>query len=157
MASASAWLPSWFRDMAGLKPGDRLIFDGADHVVTAVVIARADRLDSRQVTMRPELGGEQVRLLQVEDLGFFEVESTDAAALDEEVAEVAGISFQRRWQAQVRTESAATGGRTRFGRGRCAWYEGDGGVVAVRVTSHDEDYALLGRPLAPARLDLRYT
>jgi hypothetical protein len=58
--------------MAGLRLGDRLILDGADHVVTAVVIGRVDRLNFRQVTMRPELGGDEVRLLQVEDLGFFE-------------------------------------------------------------------------------------
>lgn len=143
--------------MAGLKPGDRLIFDGADHVVTAVVIGRADRLNFRQVTMRPELGGDEVRLLQVEDLGFFEVESADADALDGEVVEVAGVSFERRWRAEMRTESAAAGGRTRFGRGGCAWYEGDGAAVAVRVTGYDEDYALLGRPLEPTRVDLRYT
>jgi len=143
--------------MAGLKPGDRLIFDGADHVVTAVVIGRADRLNFRQVTMRPELGGDEVRLLQVEDLGFFEVEATNAAALDGEAVEVAAISFERRWQAEVRTESAATGGRARFSRGRCAWYKSDGGAVAVRVMGHNEDYALLGRPLEPTRIDLRYT
>jgi hypothetical protein len=143
--------------MAGLRLGDRLILDGADHVVTAVVIGRVDRLNFRQVTMRPELGGDEVRLLQVEDLGFFEVEATDPAALDGEAVEVAGLSLERRWRAEVRTESAATGARTRFGRGRCAWYEGDGGAVAVRVTGHDEDYALLGRPLEPTRIDLRYT
>ena len=143
--------------MAGLRLGDRLILDGADHVVIAVVIGRADRLNFRQVTMRPELGGDEVRLLEVEDLGFFEVESTDADVLDGESVEVAGVTFERRWQAEVRTESGATGGRTRFSRGRCAWYEGDGGEVAMRVTGHDEDYALLGRPLEPTRIDVRYT
>lgn len=143
--------------MAGLKLGDRLIFDGADQVVTEVVIARADRLSFRQVTMRPELGGDEVRLLEVEDLGFFEVESANAEVLDGETVEVAGVSFKRRWRGEMRTESGATGGRTRFGRGRCAWYEGDGGEVAVRVTGHDEDYALLGKPLEPTRIDLRYT
>jgi len=139
-----------------LQPGDQLVIDGADFGVAAVLLGRADRLTFQRVTATPQLGGEQWLLLQLED-GLLEVHELAPEALEGEAVEFDGRTFALRWDSEVRTERMAEGKAVKFGRGRCAWYVADDGAVALLlVERHDRD-ALVGAPLAPSRIDLRFT
>jgi len=139
-----------------LEPGDRLIFAGADHDVSRLVIGRADRLNFQRVTIRPSLGGEPHDLLQVEGR-LLAADPLKPEDLQGEEVTIGERDLSLRWEGEVRTEVSEPQGEHRFGLGRCAYYEGDDGCVAVRVEEGDEGYAILGTPLDPARLDLRFT
>jgi len=133
-----------------LQLGDRLIIDGADCTATEVLVGRTDRLTFQKVAVRPELGGEGYSLLQVEDEGLYELSPTDPGGLDD-----SGLSLS--WDATVRTERASAGGRRKYGRGEVRWYDAEDGRVALCVDTLDDDYAVLGVPLEPARVDLSFT
>jgi len=142
--------------MPWLQPGDQLILDGADYTVSEIVIGRTDRLSFQLVEVRPSLGGESRRLLQLERRAF----AVEPAGLDEmrgEEVSLAGRTLRRRWEDQVRTEVADAQGYRRFGLGRCAYYEGDDDSVGLRIEEGDQAYALVGTLLDGSRLDLRFT
>lgn len=139
-----------------LALGDQFLFDGADWRVTAVTVARADRLSFRLLGIEPALGGEARMLLQTED-ALYEVAPVRAADLGEQVGYLNGTMVRLRWRGDCATERASAGGRRRFGRGTCAWYADDSGHVAVRLTERDADEAVMGAPLAPGRIDLSFT
>ncbi|HUS80567.1 MAG TPA: hypothetical protein VM283_04810 [Armatimonadota bacterium] len=142
---------------AWLQPGDRLILDGADHRVTECAVGRTDRLSFQRVRVRPELGGDERLLLQIEEAAPLEAEPIEAAKLEGQQVTVGEEGFALSWEGQVRTERAAAEGRGSFGRGRCSWYESGSGGVAVRVDARPEGWAVVAHPLPPSRIDLRFT
>ena len=139
-----------------LELGDQLILDDADCVVTRVLIGRTDRLTFQLVDVRPSLGGETRQLLLIERKAYA-VEPADPEALRGEEADHGDRTLRLRWESEVRTELAASEGDHSFGLGRCAYYEGQDGCVALRVAENAEDYAVVGTPLEPSRIDLRFT
>jgi len=139
-----------------LLPGDQLVIDGADFRVAAVMLGRADRLTFQRVTATPQLGGEQRILLQLED-GLLEARELAPETLSGEDAQLDGHTFALHWDSTVRTERMAEGKSVTFGRGQCAWYVADDGSVALRLVERHDSEALVGAPLAPARIDLRFT
>jgi hypothetical protein len=118
-------------DIVWLKIGDEIVLDGADHRVVEVLVCRADRESFQRVTVTPLLSGERI--------------------------EIGGRSFTLRWEGQARIERHAEGSAVSFGRGRCAWYVADDGAVATLIVQRYEQHAVLGVPLTPARIDLRFT
>lgn len=140
-----------------LAPGDRLILDDADHAVVEVTLARTDRGSVQVLRVTPELGGEPRWLLQLEDEAVLEAEETDAAALGEAEAVIGGERFERQWSGEARTERSVAGERTHFGRGPAELHRSASGAVALVISDQRAATAFVGRPLEPARLDLRFT
>lgn len=143
-------------DIVWLKIGDEIVLDGADHRVVEVLVCRADRESFQRVTVTPQLGGEARMLLQREG-PMLEATALDPAVLSGERIEIGGRSFTLRWEGQARIERHAEGSAVSFGRGRCAWYVADDGAVATLIVQRYEQYSVLGVPLTPARIDLRFT
>ena len=139
-----------------LEVGDQFILDDADYVVSRVIIGRTDRVTFQQVGIYPSLGGESRQLLQVEG-NFFAVAQVPLEDLHGEQVTVGEHTLRLRWEAEVRTEMLDAQGQHRFGLGRCAYYEGEDDSVALRVKEADEGYAVVGTPLDPSRIDLRFT
>ncbi len=139
-----------------LQLGDQLVIDDADFRVVELLLGRTDRLTFQRVTATPQLGGEQRMLLQLED-GLLEARELAPEALAGEKVKLDDRAFALRWDSEVRTERMAEGKSVKFGRGQCAWYVADDGSVALLVVErHDRD-ACVGSPLAPSRIDLRFT
>ncbi len=136
--------------------GDQLLLDGDDYQVVELLVGRTGRVTFRLATVRPSLGGPPRLLLQLDD-EVLEAHSLPPDALAGESVELEGRTLRRRWEDRLRIERGAWQGRTRFGRGRCAWYTADDGSVAVVVEERDERDAVVGAPLAPSRIDLRFT
>lgn len=139
-----------------LEVGDQFILDDADYVVSRILIGRTDRLTFQLIDVRPSLGGEPRRLLRVERR-FFAIEQVPLEDLGSEEVSIGDHTLRLRWEADVRTEVTDAEGEHQFGLGRCAYYEGEDGCVAVRVAEDDEGYAVVGTPLGPSRIDLRFT
>jgi len=139
-----------------LALGDQFLLDGVDWHVSAVTVARADRMSFRVLGVEPALGGGALLLLQTED-ALYEVAPIRGNDLGEEVGYVDSRMVRLSWRGEVATERVSDGGRRRFGRGQCAWYTDENGTVAVRITERDADEAVMGAPLAPGRIDLSFT
>jgi len=139
-----------------LEPGDRFLLDERDHIVVEALIVRANRGSLRVLTTAPELGGERRMLLQTED-DLLEAAPVDAEAFDETEGALDGRSFTLQWQDDARIERAAVDARTRFGRGECRWYAAEDDAVAVVIEDRQQREAVVGEPLAAARIDLRFT
>ena len=143
-------------DAPWLQPGDQILIDGADFRVVELLVARTDRMTFQCAIAAPQLGGEQRTLLQLEG-GLLEAHPLDPEMLSGEQVKLEDRSFALRWDSEVRTERMAEGKSVKFGRGQCAWYVADDGSVALLVVErHDRD-ACVGSPLAPSRIDLRFT
>jgi len=143
-------------DQPWLQPGDQLVLDGSDFRVVDVLLGRTERLTFQRVTATPQLGGQQRMLLQLED-GLLEAHTLAPETLSGEHVKIDDRPFVLRWDSEVRTERKAAERAVKFGRGRCAWYVADDGSVAVLVVErHDRD-AFVGAPIAPSRIDLRFT
>ena len=143
-------------DQSWLEVEDQFVLDGADYRVAGRLLARADRATFQCLTVIPQLGGEPRMLLQLEE-GVLEAREIEPEALAGPRVELDGRTFALRWDSEVRTERKAAGGPTRFGRGRCAWYAAEDGSVAVLVVERYDRDACVGAPLAPSRIDLRFT
>ena len=140
-----------------LEVGDQFILDDADYLVSRVLIARTDRLSFQLVDVRPSLGGETRQLLLIERR-VYAVEPIDFEALQGEEVSVGGRTLRLRWESELRTELADMRGTYGFALGRCAYYEGKDGSIGVRVEEAvDSWYAIVGAPLDPSRIDLRFT
>ncbi len=139
-----------------LEVGDQFILDDADYVVSQVIIGRTDRLTFQLVDVRPSLGGESQRLLQVERR-FFAVEQVPLEGLRGEEVAIGEHTLHLRWEADVRTEVTDAEREHQFGLGRCAYYESDDASVALRVEEAHDAYAVVGMPLDASRIDLRFT
>ena len=142
--------------MPWLELEDQLLLDGEDFRVIASLQGRTDRLTFQCLLAEPLLGGEGRRLLQLED-ALMEAVPIPPERLNEETTRLDERTFTLRWDDELRIERAAVGSRTRFGRGRCRWFEADDGSVAVLIEDRDGREALVGVPLARGRYDLSYT
>ena len=144
-------------DRPWLETDDELLLDGVDYRVAGRLMGRTDRLAFQWLTLQPQLGGEQRELLQTDD-AMMEAEALSPDLLDGRKVEINTRCFLLRWEGAVRTERSLPGAQPRFGSGRCAWYETEeDGAVAILIVDRHERSAILGVPMAPARIDLRFT
>ncbi len=139
-----------------LEPDDELLLDGADYRVVERLLGRTDRVTFQRLTLRRQLGGEERALLQSADV-IQEARPLPPELLDGREVEVGGRLFHLRWESTVRTERVTTGSTAKFGRGRCAWYTAEDGATAVLIVERYERTAILGVPLEPDRIDMRFT
>ena len=143
-------------DRTWLQPDDELLLDDTDYRVMSALVGRTDRLTFQRLSLVSQLGGEGRMLLQTED-AIMEAERLDPEALAGDQVELQGNIFRLRWDSDVRTTRTAPGASARFGRGRCAWYAAEDGSVAVLIVERYDREAFTGTPLAPSRIDLRFT
>lgn len=142
--------------MPWLELEDRFLLDGDDFRVITSLMGRTDRLTFQLLLVEPLLGGKGRRLLQLEE-GLMEATPISADYLKGEKVRIGDRNFVLDWDDELRIERAAVGSRTRFGRGRCRWFEADDGSVAVLIEDRDGYEALVGVPLARGRYNLSYT
>jgi hypothetical protein len=143
-------------DQTWLQLDDQLLLDDTDYRVVAVLVGRTDRLTFRRLSLLSQLRGEPRTLLQLEG-ALMEAEDLPPEALAGERVELQGRTFRLRWDSEVRTERTAADASANFGRGRCAWYAADDGSVAVLLVERYDRDAFMGAPIAPSRIDLRFT
>lgn len=143
-------------DQLWLKVDDELLLDDVDYRVVETLAGRTDRLSFQRVSIVSQLRGEERLLLQTED-EIMNASDLAPEVLSGESVELAGRAFVLRWDSEVRTERARLGGSPKFGRGRCAWYAAEDGAVAVLIVERYERVAVVAEPLAPSRIDLRFT
>lgn len=139
-----------------LELGDELLIDGVDFRVIARLLVRSDRMRLQHLALQPQLGGENRNLLQLEET-IMEAHPVEPELLEGPEAQVSGETFKLGWEAAARTERSTLGTTPKFGNGRCAWYHAEDGAVALLVVERYESSAIVGRPLAAARIDLRFT
>jgi hypothetical protein len=143
-------------DHVWLEPDDELLLDGADYRVVGRLMGRTDRLSFQRLTVRRELGNDERALLQSASV-IQEAQPLPPELLDGREVKVGGRLFHLRWEGTVRTERATIGSTAKFGRGRCAWYAAEDGATAVLIVERYERQAILGVPLDPDRIDMRFT
>ncbi|MGC9316918.1 MAG: hypothetical protein ACP5KN_02635 [Armatimonadota bacterium] len=138
-----------------LELGDQFILDDADWEVVEVLTVRGVRHSLRLARVQPVLGGQPRLLLQTED-ALFEAAPAPRENFDETVAHLDARSYRRQWSGEANIERARANANRRFGRGTCIWYAAEDGSVALVIDDTDQQ-AVVGTPLAPARLDLSFT
>ncbi|MEA3400019.1 MAG: hypothetical protein U9R79_02125 [Armatimonadota bacterium] len=138
-----------------LELGDQFLLDDADWEVVEVLAVRGVRRSLRLARVQPVLGGQPRLLLQTED-ALFEAEPASPEDFGESVAHLEAGSYRRQWSDEANIERARGDTGRRFTRGTCTWYAAEDGSVALVIDDTDEQ-AVVGAPLAPARIDLSFT
>ncbi len=139
-----------------LQPDDELLLDGTDYRVTDALVGRADRLTFQRLTVAPQLGGPEMMLVQNEE-GLMEARALEPELLAGGQVAIEGRDFELRWDSELRTERRSIDSSPKFGQGRCAWYTAGDGATAVLIVERYERTAFAAEPLAPSRVDLRFT